>query len=148
MTELTLWKKEEIDKFRREMDLLFRRFRREFGVFRSFLETTEPFSISLSESENRLILRAELPGIKPDELDLSVTDEALIIRGRLFRKTVEKEVNFERIAESSQTISKTISLPCRILPDDVRATYKDGILEVLLPKCKPVKPRGVKIESK
>ena len=148
MTELTLWRKQEIDKFRREMDLLFRRFRREFGVPRSLLEAIETFSVNLAETENSLILRAELPGIKPDELDISVTDEALTLKGRIVKKKVEKDVNFERIAESSQTISKTIALPCRIMPDDVRATYKDGMLEIVLPKCKPTKPRGVKIELK
>jgi HSP20 family protein len=148
MTELTLWRKQEIDKFRREMDLLFRRFRREFGVSRSLLERAEPFSVKLSETENTLILRAQLQGIKPEALDISVTDEAIILKGRIFKTTIEKDVNFERIEESSHTISKNISLPCRILPDDVRATYKDGILEIVLPKCRPVKPRGVKIESK
>jgi HSP20 family protein len=146
MTELTLWRKQEIDKLRREMDLLFRRFRREFGLPRSLLEPTEAFSMKLFETENTITLRAELPDIKPEDIDISVTDEALTFRAQTREDTVEKGENFERVSQRSKSLSRTITLPCRIVSDDVKATYKDGILEIVLPKCKPPEARGVNIE--
>jgi HSP20 family protein len=148
MNELTLWRKQEIDKLRREMDLLFRRFRREFGVPRSLLETTEAFSMNLSETENTVTLRAELSGIKPEDIDILVTDQALTLKAQTREDTTEKGEHYEHIAKRSRSFSRTISFPCRIMNDAVKATYKDGILEIVLPKCKPPEARGVNIELK
>ena len=148
MTELTLWRKQEFDRMRREMDVLFRRFRREFGVPRSLLESTEAFSINLSETENTVTLKAELPGIKPEDIGISVTDEALTLKAQIREDTVEKGENFKRVAKKSQSFLRKISFPCRIVTDDVKATFKDGVLEIVLPKCKPAAARGVHIELK
>jgi HSP20 family protein len=148
MTELTLWRKQEIDKLRRDMDLIFRRFRREFGVSRSLLETTEAFSMNLFETESAVTLRAELPGVAPEDIQISLTDDALTIKAHSREDTVEKTENFARVAKSSKSFSRTISFPCRIETGAVKATYQDGILEIFLPKCKPTEARGVKIELK
>jgi HSP20 family protein len=148
MTELSLWRKQEFDRMRQEMDLLFRRFRWEFGVPRSLLESAEAYPISMSKTENTVTLRAELPGIKPEDIEISVTDEALTLKAQTRNDTVEKDEVSERITKRSKSISRTMPLPCRIVTDDVKATFKDGILEVVLPRCKPPQARGVSIELK
>ena len=148
MSELTLWRKHEFDRMRQEMDQLFNRFRREFGVSRSLMERGEALALNLSTTENEVVLRTELPGINPRDIDISVTDEALTIRAQSREDTVEKGENFERTTKSSKSISRTIALPCRIVSDKVRAIYEDGVLEIVLPKCKPAPARGVKIEIK
>lgn len=148
MSELSLWRKHEFDRMRREMDQLFNRFRREFGVSRSLLETGEALAMNLSTTENEVMLRTELPGINPRDIDISVTDDALTLRAQSREDTVEKGENFERTTKSSKSISRTIALPCRIVSDQVKATYKDGVLEIVLPKCKPAPARGVNIEIK
>jgi HSP20 family protein len=148
MSELSLWRKQEFDRMRREMDQLFRRFRREFGVSRSLLETSEALAMNLSTTENAVILRTELPGIDPQDIDISVTDEALTLKAHTRTDVVQKDDNTERITKSAKSISRTISLPCRIVPEDVQATFKDGILEIVLPRCKPPEARGIHIELK
>ncbi len=146
MTELSLWRKQEFDRMRQEMDLLFRRFRREFGLPRSLLESTETFPMNLSATENAVTLRAEMPGIKPEDIDISVVDDALTLKVHIRDDTVEKDEVSERITRRSQSFSRTLSLPCRIMTDDVKATFRDGVLEVVLPKCKPPQARGVNID--
>ena len=146
MTELSLWRKQEFDRMRQEMDLLFRRFRREFGVPRSLLEPTEAYTMNLSVTENTVSMRAELPGIKPEDINISVTDEALTLKVQTRDDTVEKDEISELITKRSRSFSRTLSLPCRIVTADVKATFRDGILEVVLPKYKPQEPRGVNIE--
>ena len=79
MHELTLWKKQEIDKLRKDMDSLFRRFRKEFGLPSSLSEVAEPFSMDLSETESTLTVSAELPGIKPEDIHISVTENTLTL---------------------------------------------------------------------
>ena len=148
MSELSLWRKQEFDRMRQELDLLFRRFRREFGLPRSLLESTETFAMDLSATENTVTLSAELPGIKPEDIDISVTDDALTLQVRTRDDSVETDEGSERVTKRSQSFSRTLSLPCRIVPDDVKATFRDGILKVVLPKCKPPQARGVQIELK
>ena len=148
MSELIVWRKQEIDRLRRDIDHLFKRFRREFGVPRFLVESAESFLLDLSETENTVTLRAELPGIKPEDLHVSVTDESLTLRGEIHEDTVDKGENYERVAKRSQSFAKTIALPCRIKTAEVKATFKDGVLEIVLPKCSPAEARGVNIEIK
>ena len=146
MSELIVWRKQEIDRLRRDMDHLFKRFRRDFGVPHFLLEAAESFSLDLSETQNTVTLRAELPGMKPEDMRVSVTDDSLTLRGEIREDTVDKGENYERVAKRSQSFSRTIALPCRIKTAEVKATFKDGVLEIVLPKCSPAEAQGVNIE--
>ena len=147
MSELTLWKKQELDKLRKDMDLLFRRFRRGFGIPRTLLEAAESFSTEFSESENMLVLSTILPGIKLEDIEISVTDDTLSLKAETKEDSVDTEENFQRIEKRSRSFSRSISLPCRIISEEVKATYKDNILRIELPKCKPKKARGVLVDK-
>jgi len=72
MIELTIGKKEELDKLRKDLDSRFSRFRRGFGVPRAFLERTEKFATSLTDTGDYLVLKTELPGVQADNIQLSV----------------------------------------------------------------------------
>lgn len=148
MSELTLWKKQELDKLRKDLDLLFRRFRRGFGVPRSLLEAVESFSTEFSETEEMLFLSTDLPGIKPEDIEISVTEDTLNLKAEMREDSIDAEENFQRIEKRSRSFSRSISLPCRIIAEEVKATYKDEILKIELPKCKPKKARGVIVDMK
>jgi HSP20 family protein len=147
MSELTLWKKQELDKLRKDMDLLFRRFRRGFGVPRMLFEAVESFSTGLTESEDMLVLSTDLPGIKPEDIKISVTEDTLNLKAEAKEDFVDSEENFQKIEKRSRSFSRSISLPCRIIAEEVKATYKDEILKIELPKCKPKKARGVLVDK-
>ena len=148
MSELSLWKKQELDKLRKDLDILFRRFRRGFGVPRTLLETAESFSTELSETKDMLVLSTDLPGIKPEDIEISVTEDTLNLKAEVREDSVDKEENFQKIERRYRSFSRSISLPCRILAEEVKATYKDNILRIELPKCKPKKARGVIVDMK
>jgi HSP20 family protein len=148
MSELTLWKKQELDRLRKDMDLLFRRFRRGFGVPRTLLEATESFSTEFSETEDMLVLSTDLAGIKPEDIEISVTEDTLNLKAETREDSVDTEENFQRIEKRSRSFSRSISLPCRIIAEEVKATYKDEILKIELPKCKPKKACGVIVDMK
>jgi HSP20 family protein len=147
MSELTLWKKQELDKLRKDMDLLFSRFRRGFGVPRMLFEAVESFSTGLTESEDMLVLSTDLPGIKPEDIKISVTEDTLNLKAEAKEDFVDSEENFQKIEKRSRSFSRSISLPCRIIAEEVKATYKDEILKIELPKCKPKKARGVLVDK-
>jgi len=148
MSELTLWNKQELDKLRKDLDLLFRRFRRGFGVPRTLLEAAESFSTEFSETEEMLVLSTDLPGIKPEDIEISVTEDTLNLKAEAREDSVDTEANFQRIEKRSRSFSRSISLPCRIIAEEVKATYKDEILKIELPKCKPKKARGIIVDMK
>ena len=146
MLELTSWKKQELDKLRKDMDLLFRRFRKGFGVPRTLLEAAESFSTEFSETEEILFLSTNLPGIKPEDIEISVTEDTLNLKAEMSKDSIDTEENYQRIEKRSRSFSRSISLPCRIIAEEVKATYKDEILKIELPKCKPKKARGVIVD--
>ena len=148
MGELILWKQQEINRLRKDMDLLFRRFRKEFGIPRSLIEVAESFSMDLSETENTLTVKTKLPGIKPDDIEVSVTEDTLTLKGQTGEDTIETGEGYRRVAKRSRTFSRTVSLPCRVLTDEVKATFENDVLQIVLPKCEPKKARGVKIDIK
>lgn len=146
MPGLTIWKNQEMNKLRRDMDRLFARLRDDFGmplfprIARDF-----PF-INLSETEDELIIRAEIPGINPEDLDISITEDILNIRGEMKQEFVEESEDYHRVERRYGSFSRTLQLPCRIMIEDVEATYTNGILNIVMPKCKPEAARAFKIK--
>jgi len=148
MSELILWKNQEISKMRRDMQRLFNRFWYGFGVQMSPEEGGGIPSIDLSETEDTLTIKAVFPGIKPEDMDISVTEDTLFIQGEIREEAVEKNANYQRVEKRSGSFSRTISLPCRIKVDEIKAVYKEGILKITMLKCEPDKARGVRIQVK
>jgi HSP20 family protein len=146
MPGLILWKNREIDRLRKDMDRLLARFLDDFGVSFFPRPVREAFALEMSETEDTLVFRAEIPGINPDDLELFVTDDNLTIKGDLKQDVVTEGEDYSTQERQYGFFSRTIQLPCKILKDDVRATYKDGILSIVLPKCKAESPRGIKIK--
>mgnify|MGYP001170870697 CR=1 FL=1 len=145
MPGLIVWKNQEINKLRRDMERLFDRLWDEFPMPR-FPQTTReiPF-IDISETVDTLIIRAEVPGIIPEDLDISMTEDILAIKGTMEQDAVHEGENYHRTERRYGSFSRTLQLPCRIKTDDVRADYQKGIITIIMPKCKPNKPREVKI---
>jgi len=148
MTELTIWKKEELDKLRKDLDSRFSRFRRGFGVPRAFLERTEMFATSMADIGDYLVLKTELPGVQAENIQLSVNEDTLRMAVKSSEDSVEQDANLQKIVKRTRSFSKSISLPCRIVVEDVKATYKDNILKIELRKCRPKEARGITIEVK
>lgn len=146
MTELAIWKKEELDKLRKDLDYRFSKFRRGFGVPRTLMERAEMFRTSLSETEDRLVLKAELPGIRPENIQLSVTDDRLNLAVESSEDIVEQGAKFQNIVKTTRSFSKTIALPCRIEVEDVKAAFQDNVLTVELRKCRLREPRRITID--
>jgi HSP20 family protein len=146
MSELILWKDKEMTKLRRDMDRLFDRFCYDFGVPFFSDEIARSTAFKLSETEKDVILEAKLPGMKPEDMDISVTDDALTIKGEIREETVREGDHYQRVESRSGSFSRRISLPCKVRIDDIHAEYKDGTLRITMPKCEGDEIRGVRIE--
>ena len=137
MPELIIWKNQEINKLRRDMDRLFARLWDDFGMPHFQRPSRDIPFIDFSETKDNLILKAEIPGLNPEDLDISITDDILTIKGEMKREVVEESENYHRMERRYESFSRNIQLPCRVMIEDVEATYREGIVTIIMPKCKP-----------
>jgi HSP20 family protein len=102
-------------------------------------------AVDIYETENELVLKADLPDINEKDLDVRVENNMLTIRGeRKFEQKV-KEENCLRIERSYGAFNRSFSLPNTVNAEAIKAEYKDGVLTVELPKRAESKPKQVKI---
>lgn len=110
----------------------------------SALTTWAP-AVDIYETENELVIKADLPEITEKELDIRVENNMLTIRGeRKFEEKV-KEENYLRIERTYGSFSRSFSLPNTVNTEAIKAEYKNGVLTVELPKRAESKPKQVKI---
>jgi len=146
MSGLIVWKKQEMDRLRKDMDRLIERLRDDFRVPFFPRISIEIPSFDLQESDDSLVLRAEIPGLTPENLEVTVTDDKLTIQGDLKQESVSNGEDYERRESRYGFFSRTFQLPCKILVDDVKASYKHDVLTIVMPKWKAESPRGIKIK--
>ena len=148
MTELILWKNREIDRLRRDIERTFRRCCAGFGVPSTLMEFSEGISVNLSETDEALVLTAKLPGMEPENLDISVTDNALTLKGVTKEEATQVNDSYYRIEKRVGSFSRTISLLRRVKVDEIEATYQDDVLEITMPKRDPKEPDRIRIRTK
>ena len=132
---------------RREFDGLLDRF---FGEGWSGLEAPggQRFvpAFDVSETEEEFIVKAELPGVDPKDVEVNLTGNVLTVKGEKKAEREEKKADLYRVERSFGSFSRSFSLPGDVRTDDVKATYKDGILNLRLPKTEPTKKKAIKID--
>jgi len=146
MTELIVWKKQEMDKLRRDMDRLFEQCWSDLGSRMLSLDFEAMPTVELSETEETLRAVADLPGVDPKHLDVSVSGEALMIKGERRQESVEKGEGFHSVRRDFGSFSRTVRLPCKVDVERIKATYRKGRLEIVMPKLGVEKARGIQIE--
>ncbi len=150
--ELTVWKPfREIlpfsfEQMRREMDRLWDSFF-ERGVGRRAGEPGEWYpSLDVAETKNDLIIKAEIPGMDPKDIDISLSDGILTIKGEKKQEREEKDEDYHLIERSYGSFVRSIQLPKGVQNDKINASYKNGILKVTLPKSEEAKKKEIKIK--
>ena len=106
---------------------------------RGLLEGEWAPSVDVAETENDVVVTAELPGVEQDDVDITITDDVLTLKGEKKEEKEVKEKNYHRFQRS-------ISLPAGVQADKAKAIYKDGVLHITLPKAEEAKPKQIKID--
>ena len=102
--------------------------------------------VDIYETEEAIVLKAELPGVDPKDVEVRVEDNTLYLKGeRKFEKEV-KEQNYHRVERSYGSFARSFSLPNSISTDKVKADFKDGLLTLTMPKREEAKPKTIKID--
>jgi HSP20 family protein len=115
------------------------------GVFRE--REWAPF-MEMLDKEDRYVVKAELPGMKGEDVDISVSDNILTIKGEKKSSKEVKEEDYHFSERSYGSFCRSITLPSSINIEKIDARFEDGVLEVTLPKSPEVKPKKIAISTK
>lgn len=101
--------------------------------------------VDVYEDEHHVFIRAEVPGIDPNDLDIKVENNVLTVRGERKWNKEEKEENFHRVERRYGAFARSFTLPNTVNTDDVNAGYNNGVLEIKLAKRAEAKPKQIKV---
>ena len=138
---------EDLEKMRREMERLFRG-ATEAGSRAGnvlFGDRTFPL-VNVYETSDDYVATAEIPGVELKDLEISVTGDALTVKGKRTPDVDYGKVNCHRRERDSGSFARTVTLPRAVATDKVEAQYVSGVLQVKLPKAEEAKPRVVAVE--
>jgi|UniRef100_A0A7V3RHR6 HSP20 family protein len=129
------------DEFERLYDSMVRRF------FSPEWKTWLP-PIDIAENNGSIEVRAEIPGVNKEDLKVTIEGDMLSITGERKKESETKDKKYHRIERYYGKFSRTINLPYPVEADKVKATYKDGILTITLPKPESAKTKEIEVEVK
>lgn len=148
MNALTRWDPfRELDELQKRLSMLFGRAPvKTNGEQQEALTVTEwaPL-VDIVEDDNQYVITAELPGLKKEEIKVGVQDDVLTISGERKYEKEEKNKKFHRIERAHGSFSRSFTIPENSDGDTVSAEFKDGILQVHLPKTETVKPKQIEV---
>lgn len=105
-------------------------------------------AVDVYENKENLYLEAQLPGIEMKDVNISVTDHTLQVRGERKAEHAEKEDSYHFREARYGTFDRSFSLPSYVNPDEAKAGYDRGVLTITVPKLEKAKPRMISIEAK
>lgn len=136
----------ELNLMRRDLDRLIDRF---FDFDKELFDRDlwAP-EIDISESDEEYVVKADIPGIDQKDLSVTLSGGNLTIKGERREEKEEKKKHFHRIERRYGSFQRTIQIPGEVDENKITANYRDGVLEIHLPKTEKTKPREIKVEVK
>ncbi|HNB41989.1 MAG TPA: Hsp20/alpha crystallin family protein [Anaerolineales bacterium] len=105
-------------------------------------------AVDMYQTDNEVVVKAALPGIKADEVQLNVTGEVLTIKGETKQENETKEKAYHIREQRWGAFERSIVLPTEVVADKAKADFENGVLTITLPKAEEVKPKTISIKTK
>ena len=104
-------------------------------------------AVDVFDTEDSVVLKAELPGMKVDDIQIEVDDNVLTLKGeRTFEERVDEE-RFYRVERRYGAFQRSLALPQGVKADEIQATYEDGVLQVTVPKAEAERPKRIEVKA-
>ena len=133
----------DFNRMERELRRMFRDFEQGSEEPSSVAVWTPP--VDIYETDNEVVVRADLPGIDQRDLDIRLENNVLTLKGERKMEQEVKEDNYHRIESAYGTFVRSFTLPAIVEEDKIKAEYKNGVLKIVLPKKEQAKPRQIKV---
>jgi HSP20 family protein len=136
-----------VSRLRREMDRVFEDFfgPRGWGLQPCTEEWAPPLDVA--ETADKVVVKSEIPGMDPKEIDLSLTGDQLTIKGEKKSEREETKENYHVTERSYGSFARSVTLPAAVEADKIEARYEKGVLTITCPKKEVVKPKAIEIKS-
>ncbi len=105
-------------------------------------------ALDVYQTANDVVIKAALPGVKPEQVDISITGDTITIKGELREEKEVKEKDYLLKEHRYGSFSRTVTVPVPVQSDKAEATFENGVLTLTLPKEEKVKPRQIKVKPK
>lgn len=102
--------------------------------------------VDVIDRDNDIVVKAEIPGVKKEDLDVSMTDTTVTIKGSTSHEEKQEKGNYYRCEISRGAFSRTVALPANVDTDKAKAVFNDGILELTIPKVEKAKRKSITVE--
>ncbi len=136
----SIW--QEMDRLQREMNRMLR------SPLDVRLHTAPSFpAMNIWANEDGQVITAEIPGVEPEDLDISVTGEILTLSGSRKQEKVGDEIRYHRQERGYGRFKRSIQLPYPVQNDKIEASFKNGVLKITLPRALQDKPRKITVKS-
>jgi len=146
--ELVPWRPfGELGSFRNEMDRLWNRFLGETPLARTITEEWFP-SVDVTETKDKLLITAELPGLEVKDVNVTVSGDILTIKGEKTKEEEEKDEHYYHCERYRGSFQRSFRLPVNVQADKVDATFDKGVLKVTFPKAEEAKKKNIKVKVK
>jgi len=135
----------DMTQLREQVNRLFEQSLTRTGREPAAMRTWAP-SVDIVETENELVIHAELAGMKPEDIDIQLEGDTLTIKGERKFAREEKSKQYVRVERAYGVFQRSFTLGVPVKQQEIKAAYHDGILEVTLPKAEEVKPKQIQIQ--
>jgi len=149
MTNLVRWDPfHDLVSLREAMDCLFEEsFVRPQGGWLAPVRV-KTLAVDMYETDDAIVVRTVVPGVKPEDLDVSVTGDTLTIKGETRAEEEVKEENYIRRERRYGSFCRSLAVPIPVVADKAEAEFENGVLTLTLPKAEEVKPKAIKVKAK
>lgn len=148
---LKRWTPKSMEKFFHEMfeEPVPERFLRRFPALKWMRDYEEISpSVDMYDNKDEIVVKAEVPGIDKENIKISISDNVLTIKGEMKKEEETKEEDYYYSERSYGSFLRALNLPAKVVENKVKAEFKDGILEIHIPKAAESKPKEIKVEVK
>jgi len=137
----------DLDEMRRRMDRIFSTIPFQAGRFGKEMKGGWYPAVDMEESDKEVIVKAELPGVTEKDINIEATPDSLSLSGKRneYSEIEDKKAGYIRKERSFGQFSRSFPLPAKVDPDGAQANFKDGVLEIKLPKIEK-RPKGKRID--
>jgi len=104
--------------------------------------------LDLYETDEALVVKASLPGVKPEDVEVTITGDTLTIKGESKREEEEKKTNYYRQEAWYGGVARSLTLPSQVEADKAEAVFEHGVLTLTMPKAESMKPKTIKVKAR
>lgn len=144
--EIIPWRPRGLSSLRREMDDLWNRFFSGTPFMGLKQEEWLPM-VDVSETDDHIMVKADLPGFEANDIDVTVSGDVLTIKGEKHKEEEKKGEHFHARERYARSFQRSIRLPANVQSDKVNATFKNGVLTLKLPEAEETAKRKIEIKA-